>query len=269
MLVDGIEVASKVCKRCGIEKSLVEFELCRSVCLVCRGMQHRERYEKNKKDILARNVAWAKANPDRVKVHQRKYRDIHEEQMKESDKVRNKKYRDGHKEHCGIKSKEYYEAHKEELKEYKYNYYRLHKERISALNRLYNQTNREKLSLQRKKWHEANKDKVKEWNVVYHKRRQRELKYKVLTHYGNGKCACVQCGFDNIHALSIDHINGKGNEHRRQIKTFGGRFYHWLVANNYPEGFQTLCMNCQFIKKFGEQDCSPNNKIKEAVKVNG
>ena len=26
-------------------------------------------------------------------------------------------------------------------------------------------------------------------------------------------------------------------------------FYLWLKRNNFPEGFQTLCMNCQWLKK--------------------
>jgi len=75
-----------------------------------------------------------------------------------------------------------------------------------------------------------------------------ELKIKVLTHYGKGKCACVRCGFDDIRALSIDHLNGGGREHRR--KEGIGSIYTWLWRNEYPEGFQTLCMNCQFVKAY-------------------
>lgn len=76
------------------------------------------------------------------------------------------------------------------------------------------------------------------------------LKQTVLTHYGNGKCACVNCGFDDIRALSIDHINNDG---AKQRKSGVLRIYNWLVENNYPEGYQTLCMNCQWIKKYNNQ----------------
>ena len=76
------------------------------------------------------------------------------------------------------------------------------------------------------------------------------LKAKILTHYGNGKLACVNCGFSDIQALSIDHINGNGAEWR---KLHGGRssiiLYRYLQRENFPEGYQTLCMNCQFIKR--------------------
>lgn len=75
------------------------------------------------------------------------------------------------------------------------------------------------------------------------------LKRDVLTHYGDGKCACVRCGFDDIKALSIDHIGGGGN--RDRVERFKGRtFYRWLQQEDYPKGYQTLCMNCQFIKSY-------------------
>lgn len=74
------------------------------------------------------------------------------------------------------------------------------------------------------------------------------LKVIVLTHYGKGKLKCTHCGFSDIRALSIDHIAGKGFQHRQKSKT-GSSFYRWLIHNGYPEGYQTLCMNCQWIKR--------------------
>ncbi len=73
-----------------------------------------------------------------------------------------------------------------------------------------------------------------------------ERKLKVLTHYGNGKCACVRCGFEDMRALSIDHINGSGAKH---IKSLLKNFYDWLIENGYPEGYRTLCFNCQWVTK--------------------
>jgi len=96
------------------------------------------------------------------------------------------------------------------------------------------------------KYRQKNPDKVRAWvNKSY-----LLMRTKVLTHYGNDKCACVKCGFDDIRALSIDHINGYG---KKPTKTYSNRsgtgLYYWLVRLNYPEGFQTLCMNCQFVKR--------------------
>ena len=77
-----------------------------------------------------------------------------------------------------------------------------------------------------------------------------EQKLLVLTHYGNGKPACIQCGFSDLRALSIDHII----PNRRQPRP--SNMYQWLIRNNFPEGLQTLCMNCQWIKR------SANNEVR-------
>jgi RNase P subunit RPR2 len=78
-------------------------------------------------------------------------------------------------------------------------------------------------------------------------------KSAVFEHYAqNGEIKCARCGFSDTRALSIDHINGKGAQHRKQIgKHHVGSvlFYSWLVRHDFPEGFQILCMNCQWIKR--------------------
>ena len=61
--------------------------------------------------------------------------------------------------------------------------------------------------------------------------------------------ACVKCGFSDIRSLSIDHINGRGNRQRQGKLRTSASFYAWLKAQGYPVGYQTLCMNCQFIKR--------------------
>jgi len=74
------------------------------------------------------------------------------------------------------------------------------------------------------------------------------VKREVLEHYSNGEqAACAVCGYNDIRALSIDHVNGGGRQHRESIN--GYHIYPWLRKNDYPEGFQVLCMNCQFVKK--------------------
>lgn len=80
--------------------------------------------------------------------------------------------------------------------------------------------------------------------------------------YG-GKCAC--CGEANYVFLTIDHKNGGGNKHRRElaiqhvknpmaprkaIGIFGGvRMYRWLRKNKWPKEFQLLCWNCNMAKR--------------------
>jgi len=67
-------------------------------------------------------------------------------------------------------------------------------------------------------------------------------KIKVLAHYGN-RCAC--CGENEPLFLTIDHVDNDGHLFR---KGNGGsrhnNVYQWLVWNNFPSGFQVLCLNC-------------------------
>lgn len=69
-----------------------------------------------------------------------------------------------------------------------------------------------------------------------HRRRE------VIDAYGD-RCAC--CGEREFMFLCIDHVDGGGNKHRATIK---GDFYRWLIENNFPPGFQTLCHNCNMAK---------------------
>ena len=83
--------------------------------------------------------------------------------------------------------------------------------------------------------------------------RQARRGYKkiVLERYGT---SCVLCGFEDNRALQIDHINNNGAEERKALggqKFSGYQFYKHLIDNNLPEGYQTLCANCNMIKHLG------------------
>jgi predicted transcriptional regulator len=75
---------------------------------------------------------------------------------------------------------------------------------------------------------------------------RQKMKLNLFSHYSKGLLMCARCGFNDTRALSIDHINGEGTKHRQEI---GGNIYHWLTKNDYPEGYQVLCYNCQAIKR--------------------
>jgi hypothetical protein len=76
------------------------------------------------------------------------------------------------------------------------------------------------------------------------------LKLSVMKYYSGGipKCAC--CPVDDIDVLAIDHIEGGGRKHRKEIGTAGGgaEFYKWLIKQGFPSGYQVLCHNCNFAK---------------------
>jgi len=104
----------------------------------------------------------------------------------------------------------------------------------------------------------------------YYRHSRQKRKRKVLTHYGNNVLACVRCGESRLACLTIDHIHGGGRKHFARINKYGSRFYSWLMQNNYPVGYQTLCGNCQLIKR--EENNEIANKIQmrpAAAKANG
>jgi RNA 3'-terminal phosphate cyclase len=76
----------------------------------------------------------------------------------------------------------------------------------------------------------------------------------------------VKGGTQNIIALTIDHINGGGKKHERELKKKGIMLYDWLIKNNFPpemEGqLQVLCNNCQAIKRVENGENIPNKKKK-------
>ena len=77
-------------------------------------------------------------------------------------------------------------------------------------------------------------------------------KVEILSYYSDGAMVCAHCGFGDIRALSIDHIDGGGAPHRRKT---GNDVYGWLKRNNFPEGYQVLCMNCQHGKRMNKGMC--------------
>ena len=77
------------------------------------------------------------------------------------------------------------------------------------------------------------------------------LKYLIgrleaLDYYSNGTLKCLMCGEDRIGCLVLDHIDGGGLKHRREVGT-GQRFIAWLKKNKYPAGLRVLCANCHLL----------------------
>jgi len=97
--------------------------------------------------------------------------------------------------------------------------------------------NRKKIAA---RWKASNKGRF--W---YHKYDQ-ELKRIAIDYYSKGKNCCAVCGFSDSRALTIDHIDNNGHAHR---KTFSTTINAWLRTHKYPEGFQVLCCNCNWIKE--------------------
>ncbi len=91
------------------------------------------------------------------------------------------------------------------------------------------------------------------------------LKLETFERYGG--CSCTCCKESESVFLTLDHIDGGGNKHRKELKDNKGvggghSFYAWLKRNDYPEGYQVLCFNCNFAKwKLGK--CPHKSKAHE------
>lgn len=77
--------------------------------------------------------------------------------------------------------------------------------------------------------------------------RTADLRAEAIAAYG-GRCACPGCHVHHAELLTVDHINGGGNEHRRVIGRGSKDFYRWLKRNGWPADFQALCGSCNLAK---------------------
>jgi len=116
--------------------------------------------------------------------------------------------------------------------------------------------------------YQAHKEQKKAYSLAHREERRESAKIRsqqyakrtkedILGHYGGGAPICITCGESRLDCLSIDHINGNGSKHRKELGLVGQGFYRWLKQEAYPEGYQTLCMNCQFVKRVKNKE-SPN-----------
>lgn len=90
------------------------------------------------------------------------------------------------------------------------------------------------------------------------KRYAMEARFKCIAHYSNGLNVCLCCEEDEYRFLTIDHINNDGYKH----KNIRGYFCSWLVSQGYPEGYQVLCMNCNFGKSCNNGVCPHKERLK-------
>lgn len=88
-------------------------------------------------------------------------------------------------------------------------------------------------------------------NATETKRRRAEAQLEALVHYsGFNPPKCVLCGYENILALQLDHINGDGALFRRQNEHATGKsLCLFLRKKGWPEGYRVLCANCQCIER--------------------
>ncbi len=120
-----------------------------------------------------------------------------------------------------------------------------------------------------KKWYHENKDRLRELqiqnrartNELSRQRRQEQgdeerayeaewraknsLHVRIIRALGE---KCVRCGFDNILALQIDHVNGGGTQHRKSFAN-NTAYLKYVLEHADSGEYQILCSNCNWIKR--------------------
>lgn len=170
-------------------------------------------------------------NKERIKIAKQKYASKPEAKQKKGERMR--KYRHENQEKIVEQRKKYYRENKERAKRYEKEY-----------------TKRPGVREHRKQYsldYYRKNPKVRKARRESSKKYRQKLRIDVLSRY-SPKLICQRCGYKDIRALSIDHINGGGTKHSNEL---GGSFglYRFLIKNNFPKGYQVLCMNCQYLKR--------------------
>ena len=136
------------------------------------------------------------------------------------------------------------ETRLEYLKSYhKTHYGKAERRQIAEYDKKYYAENKEREKIRHQKWYVKNREVVRQKILISGKK----LKYEVMCHYSEGIPKCKGCRYDDIRALTIDHIipiNGDKN----RIDGLGKRLYRYLKKRNYPSGYQVLCFNCNYVK---------------------
>jgi len=138
-----------------------------------------------------------------------------EEKIMLTVKEKNHQYYLKHCEQERVKARRYYWEHREQKLAYAKNHTQEHKAKVQVIRRL----------------------------------SDKKMKQEVLAHYSiSNPPVCIHCGMTDMDVLTIDHTNGGGSKHRREIGKGGVSFHRWLKMQGYPKGYQTLCANCNLKK---------------------
>jgi|TARA_B110000881_G_scaffold56425_1_gene48213 hypothetical protein len=173
----------------------------------------------------------------------------------EKDKQDGKKYRANSKNkeiaknYAKSYNKDYVKLDYVKKKAKKYNEKRNQMSEVIDYHKIYNKDNLKHINLTKQK---LNVDKRFEVCLTYSKR------------HSNSDIPCCRCCGENtdVRFLAIDHIQGKKNLPKSEAILGGDKLILFLKKNNFPEGYQVLCHNCNAAKGFSKNnnECPMKNK---------
>jgi len=82
---------------------------------------------------------------------------------------------------------------------------------------------------------------------AYERRRREEAKAALIK---GGGGACRQCGFTDVRALNIDHVNDDGYLEDGRFRTNTVKYQRHVLKMIKSGRYQLLCANCNQIKEW-------------------
>ena len=139
----------------------------------------------------------------------------------------------------GSRVKRSAEGKRADKREYRAN----NREQIKEYNREWQASNRERIKASRRDYEARNQERITSYQ---HKRRTDDNR-ELLELLGN-ECKC--CGEAYLPALAVDHVNGDGAEHKKELRYNPSHSYFLkhLKAGTLKRPIQLLCHNCNIAK---------------------
>ena len=101
-----------------------------------------------------------------------------------------------------------------------------------------------------------------------------KLRLEVFSHYSKklskSDIACCRCClYNDIRGLTMDHIipHAKLSASEKLIPRTGTALWQYLRLNNYPDGYQVLCANCNGMKGIHEDCPHTLDKVRTYCKI--
>lgn len=150
------------------------------------------------------------------------------------------------------------------MKDYHRRYHELHYESTNKRNRDNHHKN-----MQNPEYKERRRVTSISWRQNHPEQQDRRrmmrtaLRRFIIAYYTDGKNCCECCGEREYLFLNIDHVNNDGGKHRKILN--GIRLCEWLRTNDFPDGFQILCFNCNLAKGFFGKCPHQLGKVDETI----
>lgn len=93
---------------------------------------------------------------------------------------------------------------------------------------------------------------AKEYQRIWKRQRRKNQRMEALDLLGGP--LCKRCGFADIRALQIDHVNGGGVKEHRAVGWGHGVNRLVIADSDRLLKYQVLCANCNWIKRFENKE---------------